>query len=417
MLRAFSEAVARCQAGSALARHLPPLPDEGRLVLVAAGKGAGPMAEAAERHYADDLSGGRIGGVAVMPNGPSPSLEVLETRHASHPVPDDDSVAAAHAILAAVDGLSRHDHVVVLLSGGASALVCAPIDGVTLADKRNLTEQLLASGAGIAEINAVRTCLSDIKGGKLARACSPARVTTLAISDVAGDQPTVIGSGPTVDTAVSPQRVLEIAEQYHLELPRGIVDHAERAAQSVVGEFPPSDYKIIVRPMDALSAAAEVAESNGYEAIILGDAIEGEARSVAAEIAKECTRHDYEKRKVALLSGGEVTVTIDPGANGTYGGSNRELALALAGALPDAPRVDALIADTDGSDGQPGTAGPVAGAFVDSETVARAQAIGLDVDECLRRHLSGTFFEKLNDEFITGPTNTNVNDFRMLLIN
>lgn len=296
-------------------------------------------------------------------------------------------------------------------------MLCAPKAGVTLAEKRSLTRHLLASGATIKEINAIRTSLSDIKGGRLALACSPASIVTLAISDVVGDEPEVIGSGPTVDASIAPQWLREIAGKYSLQMPDRNALPVEKSSPAESGPFPPTRYEIIARPMDALSAAAAVAEEHGYDAVILGDDIEGEAKTVASMLAAECGRSEYRNRKVALLSGGEVTVSLHAARDGSYGGSNREFALALAMELPASATVAALIADTDGVDGDPGVNGPVAGAFVDSSTLNRGEALGLDARNFLLQHNSGTYFEKLQDEVVTGPTKTNVNDFRMVLIN
>ena len=415
--QAFDQAVIRCQADSVLAEFLPEVPKRGRLIIVGAGKAAGQMAAAAERHYGEHLTGDQIGGLIVVPEGAQVSLQCLELLHAAHPVPDDSSELAARRMLQTVQGLAAEDQVLMLLSGGASSLLCAPIQGINLNEKRTLTKDLLTSGATINEINIVRTCLSDIKGGKLARACWPASVTTLAISDVVGDQPEVIGSGPTVDVSIASGQLQDIANKYDLSLPHEITTLVSDSPAFASQPFPTSTYRIIVRPMDALHAAATVAEKHGYDVVILGDAIEGEAKKVASTIAAECRRGDYKDRKVALLSGGEVTVTFDQSCNASYGGSNREFALALALELPAASRIAALIADTDGVDGRTGRNGPVAGAVVDSNTVNRGAAIGLDANEFLTDHNSGTYFEKLQDEVITGPTNTNVNDFRMILIN
>jgi glycerate-2-kinase len=349
----------------------------------------------------------------VVPDGSDASLRCLDMFQASHPVPDKRSELAARRMLETVRGLEPEDQVVMLLSGGASALLCAPVMGIDLAGKRALTQDLLASGATIAEINMVRTWLSDIKGGKLARACWPARVTTLAISDVVGDRPEVIGSAPTVDVSIDLDQAQAVANKYDLSFPGEVMPPLFNSAQP----FPESSYEIIARNMDALVAAASVAEQYGYETVILGDAIEGEARIAATALAGECRKAEYANRKIALLSGGEVTVTIDRSAASTYGGSNREFALALALQLPDSPNIAGLIADTDGIDGQVRNDGPVAGAFVDSSTSSRAAAIGLDMPNFLAEHRSGYFFAELQDELITGPTNTNVNDFRMLLIN
>lgn len=417
LAQAFEKAIARCQADRVLADFLPEAPDNGRLIILGAGKAAGQMAEAAERHYVDHVSRRKLRGLIVVPDDAGARLRCLDLLHASHPVPDERSEHAARRMLQAVRGLAAEDLVVMLLSGGASSLLCAPATGISLSEKRAITEDLLACGATIDEINIVRSCFSDIKGGKLSRACWPASVTTLAVSDVVGDQPEVIGSGLTVDVSAEPRQVRDIVDRYDLPLSENLSALLDRAPSTTAPPFPTSEYKIIVRPMDALLAAASVVRQHGYESVILGDAIEGEARKVASTIAGECGKTEYHGKKVALLSGGEVTVTIDKPMAEAYGGSNREFALALAAELPKSPHVAALIADTDGIDGQIGANGPVAGAFVDSSTVTRGAAMGLDIQDYLAEHRSGHYFAELQDELITGPTDTNVNDFRALLIN
>ncbi len=246
MRRAFDEAIARCQAGSVLAGYLPPVPSAGELIILAAGKAAGGMAEAAERHYAGEIAAGRVRGLVVVPHQVVAQLHWLELVHGSHPVPDEHSERAARQMLQTVNGLAAEDLVVFLVSGGTSALLSAPADGITLDEKRAVTQDLLACGASIDEINTVRTCLSDIKGGKLARACWPASVITLAVSDVVGDHPAVIGSGPTVDVSIDLDQARTVAEKYGLSLPENAGANDDRAA----GPFPETRYEIIVRPMD-----------------------------------------------------------------------------------------------------------------------------------------------------------------------
>ncbi len=417
LLESFEAAVARCQPDTSLSTAFPPVPHDGRLVIVAAGKAAARMARVAGTHYETDPGRSRCSGVAVVPHGTDFSYRGLEVVHAAHPLPDDSSERAARAVLEAVAGLGPDDHVVVLLSGGASSLLCAPANGISLADKRATTTALFEAGATIDEINAVRKTISAIKGGKLAQASYPARVTTLAISDVVGDDPGTIGSGPTVPSPDAGKVAREVVGKYELPLPAAVRRLIDAGGTEAGDRWPELDYRLVARPLDALQAAAECASRHGYAVSLLGDDIEGEARDAAARMAGLLPVVEDTGEKRAFLSGGEVTVTFSGDGGDGYGGPNREFALALACGIADARQATALVADTDGIDGQSGPRGAVAGAYVDGRTLQRARAIGLDPHAHLERHDSGTFFERLGDEVITGPTDTNVNDFRMLLVN
>ena len=412
---AFAAAVARCQADESMQGLLPDPPADGRVLILGAGKATARMAEVAEAHYRSRFPRARVTGLVVIPDGEPAALDFVEVRRAAHPLPDERSVAAASRMLALADAAAADDHVVVLISGGASALLAAPVDGITLADKRHVTEALFAAGAPIDDLNTVRKFLSAVKGGRLARACWPAPVTTLAVSDVVGDDPGIIGSAPTVPSRVRPDDVRRVLTRHGIEPPEAVRRRLAMAPAPVDGPWPDLDYRIVARPIDALQAAATLAEDRGYRIEILGDDIQGEAGVEAARMARLCAGNGGQK--LALLSGGEVTVTFQRGGQSGYGGPNREFALALAIGLEAARRVAALVADTDGIDGQSGRNGPVAGAIVDAATVARAAERGLDAQNYLAAHDSGSFFETIGDEVVTGPTRTNVNDFRMILIN
>lgn len=417
LIEALSAAVTRSQAGDAIVRELPPVPTDGRLILLAAGKASPRMVEVAEAHYASSPGRQRISGLAVTAADVERPFRFVDLQVASHPLPDERSEAAARRMLATVDGLSENDQVVMLLSGGASALLCAPAAGITLAEKRATTEALFDAGAPIDDINTVRKFISAIKGGKLAQACWPAKLRTLTVSDVVGDDPEVIGSAPTYPCNVTADQVRAIVARYTLELPRPVIEFIDNAPSSPVdARLPKTDYVIIARPRDALQAAADCAKSHGYDVEVLGDDIKGEASREAESLAQEIHAAENGNHKLALLSGGEVTVSFTPESRDGYGGPNREFALALANAL-ERDKVSAIIADTDGLDGQTGANGPVAGALVDSTTISRARAAGLDPEDYLQRHDAGSFFELLGDEIVTGLTATNVNDFRMVLIN
>jgi hydroxypyruvate reductase len=336
---------------------------------------------------------------------------------AGHPIPDAAGVEGAQRALNLADGTGAHDLVLALMSGGASANWIAPANGVSLDDKQALTRALLRSGAVIGEINTVRKHLSRIKGGRLARHAHPAKLLTIAISDVPGDDPSAIGSGPTVPDPTTLADARAIVARYKLEIPESV----SRALNDVKNESPkPGDpvfagskFVLAARPADALRAAQAAVRAAGYECISLGDSIEGEARDVAAAHARLARDLRSQRKRAVLLSGGELTVTIRGKGRG---GPNQEYALALAIALAGMPAVAALAADTDGTDGGSGSASDPAGASIDGESVARAEAKGLYPAAFLADNNSSAFFEALGDLLVPGPTYTNVNDFRAIVV-
>ena len=391
MSRADLERIWRAGVEACLpARGLPPLlpePPRGRTIALAVGKAAAGMAETLERHWT-----GRLEGVAVAPHGTRAALERIELLHAAHPVPDEASVAAAERLTAMAAGAGPDDLVLVLLSGGASALACIPGEGLSLAGKRRVTGELLRSGASIGELNCVRRHLSRIKGGRLGAAAAPARLRTLAISDVPGDRPEDVGSGPTVGDPTSLNEARAVLRRYRVEAPeRGWSESPERVA----GEF-----RLIAGNGDALGAAAAEARRLGYEPLVLG-ACTGEASEVARLHARLALEQPL---RTALISGGELSVAVRGRGSG---GRNREYALAAAIAL-GGREVLGLAADTDGIDGSD----DAAGAFFDGGTIARSRR---DPHEALAANDSGTFFAALGDAFVTGPTGTNVSDLRVIL--
>jgi glycerate 2-kinase len=404
------------------ARCLPPLlpePPKGRLIVLAAGKAAGSMAEVTERVFLQErgLSRGRLTGLAVARHGYGRPTNVIEMVEAGHPVPDAAGLAAAERALALADAATSDELVLVLMSGGASANWIAPAARVSFADKQAVTRALLRSGAAIDEINCVRKHLSRIKGGRLARHAFPALVVTIAISDVPGDDPAVIGSGPTVPDPTTLADARAIVEKYKLDLPASVT----RALQDPANESPkPGDrafankkIALAARPVDALQAAEKAAAEMGYEVVSLGANVEGEAREVAAAHATLARDVRGQGRRAAILSGGELTVTV---RGKGQGGPNQEYALALAIALDGIRAVAGIAGDTDGTDGGAGLATDPAGAIVDGETAARARALGLDPAAFLAENDSTGFFRTLGDLLEPGPTYTNVNDFRCILV-
>ncbi len=412
VLRAtFNAAVLAADPRAVLAAHLPEKP-RGRAVVVGMGKAAATMAQALEAAWPDaDLSG-----VVVTREGhrvPTRRIEVLEARH---PVPDARSEAAARRLLQAVRGLGPDDLVIALVSGGGSALAALPASGLTLADKQAVNKALLESGAAIGEMNTLRKHLSAIKGGRLAAAAAPARVVTLTISDVPGDDPGVIASGPTVADLTTYADAREIVARFGIVLPPA----AARRLEQGIDETPKpgsiaEDVRMIATPAMALAAAAGVAHARGVAPLILGDALEGEAReagTLMAGIAKSVRAHGVPvARPALLLSGGETTVTIGNEKPGR-GGRNTEFLLALAVALGGEAGIWALAGDTDGIDGSE----DAAGAIVAPDTLARARAAGLDPRLMLARHDSYSLFAPIGDLVVTGPTLTNVNDIRAILV-
>jgi hydroxypyruvate reductase len=414
----FNAAVARAHPAGCLPAHLPPPPQTGRLILLAAGKAAGSMTALAEAHYLDSgFPPDRLVGHAVARHGYETKTRHIPMVAAGHPVPDQGSVESAGKALALAASATAADLVLVLLSGGGSANWVAPAGALTLAEKQAVNKALLRSGAPIGEMNIVRKRLSRIKGGRLALAAAPARLLTLAISDVPGDEPTAIASGPTVPDPTTLAQARAIVARYRLDLPAAarslLDDEASETPKPGHDAFAESAFRIIARPADALAAAREAAEAAGYAVHDLGADLEGEAREVAqhhAGLARELKRQG---RRAAILSGGELTVTLRGQGRG---GPNQEYALALAVALAGEPGIVALSGDTDGTDGGGGEATDPAGAIIDPATLLRAEALGLDPAKSLADNDSTGFFEALDDLLRTGPTLTNVNDCRVILI-
>jgi glycerate 2-kinase len=412
----FRSAVAAAHPDHCLAPNLPDAPAYGRLVILAAGKAAGSMTQVAEGHY-EALPLERIAGLAVTRHGygrPTARIPVIE---AGHPVPDKAGISATTRALKLADAADAEDLVLVLLSGGASANWIAPAPGLTLEEKQATTRALLKSGAAIGEINTVRKHLSRIKGGRLAQRAYPAKLVTLAISDVPGDEPAVIGSGPTIPDPSTLADARAIVARYGLVLPdavsRALDDQQNETPEPGAEVFAGTDYRIVARPADALAAAAERAKAAGYECIMLGGRLQGEAREVAAEHAQRALALRAEGRRAVILSGGELTVTL---RGHGQGGPNQEYALSLAIHLGGASGVSGLAADTDGTDGGGGRADDPAGAFVDDTTLTRAQVAGLDPAAFLADNNSTGFFNGIGDLFRPGPTFTNVTDFRAIVV-
>ena len=411
LMSLFEAAIEAARPSARIAAHLPP-PPEGRAIVIGAGKAAASMAAALEEHWRGPLEG-----LVVTRYGhrvPTKRVEVVE---ASHPVPDEASEIAANRILRCVQGLSEKDLVICLLSGGGSALMAAPASGLTLADKQNVNRALLKSGADIAEMNCVRKHLSAIKGGRLARAVAPARLVSLLISDVPGDDPAVIASGPTVPDPTTQADALAVLAKYTIAIPAhvraALDDPALETPKPGEDCFRNTEVALITRPQDALEAAAAKARAAGVTPLLLGDAIEGEAREVArvmAGIARSCAAHGQPVAgPCVLLSGGETSVTVRGRGRG---GRNAEFLLALGVALNGHPNIAALAGDTDGIDGSEDNAGALL--FPDSFT--RAAKMGIDPKALLANNDGYSFFSALGDLVLTGPTMTNVNDFRAILI-
>ncbi|MGB3446063.1 MAG: glycerate kinase, partial [Xanthobacteraceae bacterium] len=414
----FDAAVAAAHPDSILAQHLPP-PPKGRVIVMAAGKGAAAMAAAAERHYLDDrnLAPERLTGIATTRHGhgvPTRRIKVIE---AGHPVPDEAGLKAADETLALAATATADDLLLVLISGGGSANWIAPVEGVTFAQKQQVNRALLRSGTPIGEINTVRKHLSRIKGGRLAAAGRNAQRVTLAISDVPRDDPAAIASGPTVPDPTTLADARAIVARYDLALDdavrRALDDPRNESRKPGDDAFAHARFALIARPRNSLDAAVKVARDSGYEVIDLGADLEGEARDVAASHAAMAKKARAEGKRIAIVSGGELTVTV---RGKGHGGPNQEYALALAQQLADMQGVSALAADTDGADGGAGSATDPAGAMIDARTFAAMKTRGLDPDTYLANNDATAFFETTGDLLITGPTLTNVNDVRVILI-
>ncbi|WP_138935510.1 glycerate kinase type-2 family protein [Roseovarius arcticus] len=403
--RLFDRAVAVADPAQSLAAHLPPRP-EGRIIVIGAGKASARMAEAVEAEW------GPCEGLVLTRYGHARPCAGVQIVEAAHPVPDDAGMRATRRMLDILRGLGPNDFVLALISGGASSLLVQPAGDITLAEKQAINQALLASGAPIGQMNAVRKHLSSVKGGQLAAAAYPARMLALLISDVPGDDPAMIGSGPTVGDADTPGAALAILERYAIDVPPSV----RAVLNGASGVVPPGDARlarvqtqIYAAPSHSLAAAADLARDAGCVPRIIGDALEGEARDVAALHAKDALAAQSAMAPgdapLVLLSGGELTVTRR-GAG--IGGPNAEYALALAIALDSVPGIHAIACDTDGVDG----AAEVAGAIIGPDTLRDASALGLDPIAALERNDAHTFFRALGAQVVTGPTLTNVNDFR-----
>ena len=410
LLRAlFDRAVDVADPMQSLARHLPPKP-QGRVVVVGAGKASARMAEAVEAVW------GPCEGLVITRYGHERPCQGIEIASAAHPVPDAAGLAATARMLALLESLGEGDFVLALISGGASALLVAPCAGVSLAEKQAVNAALLASGAPIDKMNTVRKHLSRVKGGQLAAAAYPARMLTLLMSDVPGDDPAMIGSGPTVAEPSSPADARAILDHWHIAVPPAVTTALQRGSTVIA----PNDLRLsrvqnqlYAAPIQSLQAAADLARAAGCEVRLLGDAVEGEAREVARAQATEALRIKATMpagaAPVLLLSGGEVTVTR---SGDGIGGPNAEFCLGLALALQGASGIHALACDTDGVDG----AAEVAGAVIGPQTLARAHRAGLDAEAALESNDAHSFFAAIAGQVVTGPTLTNVNDFRAILI-
>ena len=408
----FSAAVSAADPERNIRDFLPERP-KGRTIVIGAGKGSAQMAAAFEKAW-----DGPLEGLVVTRYGYGAACERIEIIEAAHPVPDDAGLVASKRLFETVAGLSADDLVVALISGGGSALLPSPPEGMSLADEIAVNEALLASGAPISAMNTIRKHLSTIKGGRLALAAHPARVVSLVVSDIPGDNPAFVASGPTVPDAASRHEALEIVAAYDLKLPESVLRHLSSEAADAPSpddlRFAGNEVHLVASAARSLEAAVEAAKRRGIEAVILSDAIEGEAREVAgvhSAIAREIAMRGRPFSKpVVLLSGGETTVTIR--AKGGKGGRNSEFLLALALGVQDVSGIYAFAADTDGIDGSEDNAG----AFADFTTAARMRGAGVDPKQALARNDAWTAFSAVGDLFVPGPTGTNVNDLRAVLI-
>ncbi|UPK36499.1 glycerate kinase [Bradyrhizobium sp. 186] len=420
LLRAlYDAAVAAAHPEMVLAPHLRPAP-KGRVICLAAGKGAGAMAVAAERHYLDTLklAPERLLGIATTRHGhglPTRRIRVVE---AGHPVPDEAGLKGAADTLELAKQAGPDDLLLVLLTGGGSANWIAPVEGISFAQKQAVNKALLRSGAPIGEVNTVRKHLSRIKGGRLARAGkNAAEIMTLAISDVPHDDPSAIASGPTVPDPTTLVDARALVAKYRLDIDdavrRALDDPDNESCKPGDAAFARAHFELIARPKQSLDAAVKLARDAGYETIDLGADLEGEAREVAADHARLALQARAQGKRIAILSGGELTVTVR--GNGR-GGPNQEYALALADLLKDTTGISALAGDTDGADGGAGKATDPAGALIDTTTFAKMTAQGLEPQAYLHNNDATTFFEATGDLLLPGPTLTNVNDIRVILV-
>jgi glycerate 2-kinase len=420
LLRAmYDAAVAAAHPGVVLARHLPSIP-AGRVICLAAGKGAAAMAAAAETHYLDAFrfDPARLVGIATTRHGHGVPTRRIRVVEAGHPMPDEAGLKGAEDTLKLAASAEAGDLLLVLLTGGGSANWIAPAEGIVFAQKQKLTRALLRSGAPIGEVNTVRKHLSRIKGGRLARAGQRAsQILTLAVSDVPRDDPSAIASGPTVPDPTTLADARAIVAKYRLEVDdairRALDDPKNESCKPGDSAFAHARFELIARPQQSLDAAVRLARDNGYEIIDLGADLEGEAREVAADHARLALDARSKGRRVAILSGGELTVTVRGQGRG---GPNQEYALALADLLKDTRDISAIAGDTDGADGGAGSASDPAGALVDGSTFAAMKALKLDPRAYLENNDATAFFAATGDLLQTGPTLTNVNDIRVILV-
>jgi glycerate 2-kinase len=414
----FDAAVAAAHPDVVLAAHLRPVP-KGRVICLAAGKGAAAMAAAAERHYLDalELDPAKLVGIATTRHGHGVPTRRIRVVEAGHPVPDEAGLKAADDTLRLAAEATADDLLLVLLSGGGSANWIAPVEGVSFAQKQQVNRALLRSGAPIGEMNIVRKHLSRIKGGRLARAGKLAEIVTLAISDVPRDDPSAIASGPTVPDPTTLADARALVAKYNLAVDdavrRALDDPNNESCKPGDPAFARTHFELIAKPKASLDAAVKIARNAGYAIIELGADLEGEARDVAADHARLALQARSEGQRVAILSGGELTVTVR--GNGR-GGPNQEYALALAALLKDTPGISALAADTDGADGGAGSATDPAGAMIDHTTFAKMKSLSLDPKAYLDNNDASAFFAATGDLLLTGPTLTNVNDVRVILV-
>ena len=414
----FDAAVAAAHPDVVLSAHLAPAP-KGRIICLAAGKGAAAMAAAAERHYLDTLAldPERLTGIATTRHGHGVPTRRIRVVEAGHPVPDEAGLKAADDTLRLATEATADDLLLVLLSGGGSANWIAPVEGVTFAQKQQVNRALLRSGAPIGEMNIVRKHLSRIKGGRLARAGRAAEIVTLAISDVPHDDPSAIASGPTVPDPTTLADARALVAKYNLAIDdavrRALDDPKNESCKPGDAAFARATFELIAKPKASLDAAIRIARDAGYAVIDLGADLEGEAREVAAAHAELALKARAEGKRTAILSGGELTVTVR--GNGR-GGPNQEYALALADLLKQTPGIAALAADTDGADGGAGSASDPAGAVIDQNTFAKMKSLGLDPRAYLDNNDATAFFAATGDLLLTGPTLTNVNDVRVILV-
>ncbi len=408
----FDQAVALADPANCLAGFLPD-PPKGKTLIVAAGKAAASMAHAAERAWPDNRP---IYGTALTRYGHGMMCKRIDVIEAAHPVPDNRGHEAAQALLRDVSNLEHDDMLLFLVSGGGSALLALPAPGISLEEKKDVNKALLMSGAPIGEMNVVRKHLSSIKGGRLAQAAHPAKVVTLAISDVPGDDPSTIASGPTVPDPSTRDDAKAILTRYGIDLAPSVSGHLALASAETPKPDNPifrnTEFHMISRPADMLEAVVQECRKNGHEVTSLGSDIEGEASLIAQHHARLALQHHREGKKGLILSGGETTVTVEKGKPSGRGGRNAEYLLSLAIALDGADNIYALAADTDGIDGSEDNAGSI----ITPDTLTRAEAAGLNAQAMLDGHDAYTFFKQLGDLIITGPTRTNVNDFRAIWI-